>query len=158
MRSRYNDFDLMTRPRSENSSWVRRGERIAFGGALLVALASFLPWGQSGQSERTSYELVAVAHRLELLPAGVAGGRVLWYCVPALVAASFLTWVLEKRVVATTLSALVGLLAAVAALLIARSPVTVRSGAVLAGGAGVAAIIGGALRLVGKDADVRRDV
>lgn len=162
MQLRYNLFDLMTSPRSDTAPWrhksARAGERLAFVGALTAALASFLPWAQSGQSHRNSYELVAVAHRLEVLPAGVAGARVLWYVVPALVAAMFLAWVLERRALASTLAALVGLLSAVAAVLTARSPVSVEGGAVLAGGAGAVAVAGAALRLVGKEADARRDV
>jgi hypothetical protein len=106
----------------------------------VAVLASFFPWARSGQTSRTSYELVGVAVRLEVLPDGAARVAPVWYALPALLGAAWLTAATGRQRAATTLTGIVALLSVVAAQLTRTSPLAAEAGASVALGSGALAL------------------
>lgn len=90
--------------------------------ALVTTLATFLPWGRSGQRRRSSYQLIDVADRAGVLPSGWSSAATLLYLAPAACGVVLVALAARRHTVAglatTTLGALVG----TAAILVARSP------------------------------------
>ncbi|MGH9137331.1 MAG: hypothetical protein ACRD0G_09840, partial [Acidimicrobiales bacterium] len=63
-----------------------KGQILVVGGAVGVAVAAFLPWGGSGRADRTSFELVSLARRLDVLDGAAASLAPAWYAVPLVAA------------------------------------------------------------------------
>ncbi|HEV2068601.1 MAG TPA: hypothetical protein VGR26_02265 [Acidimicrobiales bacterium] len=120
------------------------GRVVAVAGALGVLVASFLPWGRSGGTSRTSYELVDAAGRLEVVSGALAVGVRGWYLVPLLTACTWLAAVRRRLLATATLSALVGSAAVALAVAVKASPVGAEAGTSVALVAGATALIGAA--------------
>ena len=119
---------------------------MAVAGAVAVALAAFLPWAGSGDATRSSFELVQVAERLDVLDGRNRQlGAVLWYLLPAIVALVWLAATFERPVATAALSASVGVLAIGGAGVVVASPLKAEVGVPIAVVAGVAALAGAAL-------------
>lgn len=113
---------------------------LASAAASLAFVASFLPWGRSGQTSRSSYQLVGVADRLDVLDGSARTAAMAWFVLPVLVGLVWLARSVDRHGTAATLSALTGLLSVVAAALIERSPLAVEHGATLAKWTGAVAV------------------
>lgn len=97
-------------------------------GSLLVAGFGFLPWGASGRAERSSYALVSVADRLEVLDGWGAVLVKAWYLAPALAAVVWLATALGRTAVARAVAATLALGGVALAIVVRRSPVLDRPG------------------------------
>ena len=97
-------------------------------GTLFVAFAGFLPWGASGRRSRSSYELIAVLDRLEVLDGAGAVAAKAWYLAPLLAGATVLAAAFDRRALAHGLAALVAAGGATLAVLTRRSPLLDRFG------------------------------
>jgi hypothetical protein len=110
---------------------------------LIVLIGAALPWGRSGQADRSSFELVRLARRLDVLDGGAATAAKLWLAMPLVVAVVVVAAGTGRRglavVVGTVLAVFaVGLVAATY-----RSPLLPRYGLpVTMAGAGALAIAG----------------
>jgi hypothetical protein len=120
------------------------GLLLAVAGVLGILVASFLPWGRSGDAVRTSYELVDAAGRLEVVSSAGATVALGWYLMPLLVACTWLAAVRRHLLVAATLSALVGSAAIGLAAAVRASPVGTEIGTSVALVAGAVALVGAA--------------
>lgn len=97
-------------------------------GTLFVAAAGFLPWGASGRRSRTSYELVAVLDRLEVLDGAGAAAAKAWYLAPLLAGATLLAAAARRPALARSLAGVVAAGGATLAVLTRRSPLLDRPG------------------------------
>jgi len=92
---------MLSRPMLANAA--------VFAGAIGVVASTFMPWLQSGQERRTSYELVSVARRIQEAPTEAIRVATFWWpAVPLLVVASVVAVLWGKA----RLGALLGLLGA----------------------------------------------
>lgn len=103
------------------------------GGLVLLVIGSFMPWARSGTRQRSSYELVRVADRLDLLPGGwQAGAARAWFAVPlvAVLAATAPLWrpPLVRRA-GSIAAVLVSVFALVLVVIVHRSPLSTDVGA-----------------------------
>jgi hypothetical protein len=109
---------------------LRDGARITLLAAVVVAgVGSLLPFATSGERSRSSYELVSLARRLEVVPEGWPGAATrLWFAVPLVLVACWLLVLIGR----TPAAAWCGLAAAaiLTAGLVAvwRSPLDVSTG------------------------------
>jgi len=97
-------------------------------GTLFVTFAGFLPWGASGRRERTSFELIAVLDRLEVLDGAGAAAAKAWYLAPFLAGATLVAAALGRRALAHVLAAVVAGGGATLAVLTRRSALLDRFG------------------------------
>lgn len=97
-------------------------------GTLCVAAAGFLPWGASGRRERSSYELIGVLDRLEVLDGAAAAGARAWYLAPLVAGATLLAAGLGRVALTRVLAAAVAAGGAALALATKRSPLLDRAG------------------------------
>jgi hypothetical protein len=126
---------------------VTAGTVVAVAGTVLIAATAFLPWGRSGQALRNSFELVAVAGRLELLDGAAAGGARVWFLVPVLAGLVWLAAAVGRPLLTAALSATAGSMCLAGVLLLERSPLGREPGAALAAAAAVLALCGSVLLL-----------
>lgn len=106
--------------------------------ALIVLLGAALPWGRSGRVDRSSFELVRLARRLDVLEGATATLAKLWLTAPMAVAAVTVAALSGRRRLAFTLGTVVVVAAVALAIVVHRSPVLPRYGLyVTMGGAGV---------------------
>jgi hypothetical protein len=114
-------------------------------GALAVAGAGFLPWGASGREERSSYALVGVVDRLDVLDGPAAVLARAWYLAPAAAAVVWLAAAAQRRALALAVAAVLAAAGVALALAVRASPLTARPGtcATIAG----AAVVGAGLVL-----------
>lgn len=110
-------------------------------------MASVLPWAASGRRVRDSYELVAVASRLDLVPERLVGVAGAWVLLPLVTVITCLAVLFRRPWATATLSLSVGISALVLGLAVARSPLRVEVGARVAAVTGLLAV-GGALAVV----------
>lgn len=104
--------------------------------ALVTLGATFLPWASSGARSRSSYAIIDVVERAGVLSPPWAGLSTAWFLLPVLVGAALLAIsVGSVRLVALT-TGTIGILVITGGLLVARSPLVVEPGLVLAVGAG----------------------
>lgn len=75
-------------------------------GSVAVVAGSALPWGRSGRADRSGFELVRLARRLDVLDGAVAGVARLWLLAPLVLAV-----VLAATVLAPTRRRAVGAIA-----------------------------------------------
>ena len=113
---------------------------VLVGGALVIAVAAFLPWIRSGSAWRSSFGLV---RGLELVGfVHGAGARLLdlWYLAPAAVAGIWLAAVAGRRRLLVVLAASLLVGATALAVVVLRAPVASGSGPVVTlAGAGLLA-------------------
>ncbi len=145
--------------RSLPSRRVPRGERpvlalvavwsTALAGVVIV-VCSFLPWGASGRAERTSWELLRSAERLDVLHGfGQEAGAVAWYFAPVAVAVIWLGAVWRRPLLVAVLGIAVGGLGIALAMAVRASPLQPEVGAsatIAAGGLAVVSAAFTALR------------
>lgn len=115
---------------------------------LLAAASTFAPWGRSGERWRTSYEIVDVAERAGVIPAGAASLAPLWYLVPALAGALLVAAALGRPHLVTALAGTLGALVGTGSVLVARSPLGTAATVPVAAVLGVATALCGAAVLV----------
>lgn len=109
--------------------------------ALIVLLGAALPWGRSGRVDRSSFELVRLARRLDVLEGVMATVAKLWLTAPMVVAALTVAAISGQRRLALTLGAVVVAAAVALAIALHRSPLLPRYGVyVTMVGAGVLVI------------------
>jgi len=70
---------------------------------LIVLIGAALPWGRSGTADRSSFELVRLARRLDVLDGGAATAAKLWLAMPLVVAAVAVAGAAGHRRLALTL-------------------------------------------------------
>jgi hypothetical protein len=105
-------------------------------GSLIVVGGALLPWGGSGRVDRSSFDIVRVAGRNQLLPDGLAGPARIWLLAPVALALVLVAAAYRRRALAVGVA--VGLAAVGTVLVVAvwRSPMQPRFGlAVSLGGA-----------------------
>lgn len=112
-------------------------------GSLIVLIGAVLPWGRSGQTDRSSFELVRLARRLDVLDGALASVARLWLATPLLVAVVVVTAWAGRRAVALTLGTIVAAAGVGLAIAVQQSPLVPRPGLhVTIGGAAVTAVGG----------------
>jgi hypothetical protein len=123
--------------------------------SVVVVIAAFLPWTTSGTAVRNSFATVRSARLLGIGDAEVITTLLgLWYLVPALAGLALLSAVLGRFRLAGVISGVVGLAAVIASVAVARAPLEVGAGVVLARAAGLVALGAGLAALF----PVRRDL
>ncbi len=102
--------------------------------ALLVSIVctgvgTFLPFARSGERSRSSYELVSLARRLDLVPDRWPGTATrVWFAVPLLLVACWLLVVTGREVAGAMCALVVSALALSALAAVWRSPLAVAAG------------------------------
>lgn len=115
---------------------VRVIRNAAFVSATATLVATFLPWASSGSRSRSSYAVIDVVERAGVLSPTWTSLSALWFLLPVLVGATLLAVsVGSARLVALT-TGTVSVLVITGGLLVARSPLVVEPGLVLAVGTG----------------------
>lgn len=104
------------------------GTVLLLSGLAVVVIGTLLPWGASGRAERSSYELVAVVTRLNVLNGPVAALAPLWYFVPLVAAGALVAELGGRPSLARGLGAVMGAAAVGLAGAVLRSPLSLRSG------------------------------
>jgi hypothetical protein len=147
-------------PSSEPARGVAAGlaDALCLAATVAVGIASFMPWGKSGEASRSSYEIVVLAVRLDVLPSGTAALAHGWIALPVLTGGALFAWGVGQPALATTLGALVGALGVGFAALIYQSPLVVEAGATIAAIAGVVAIVMAAIAFAARGVVRARDV
>ncbi len=105
-------------------------------------VASFLPWARSGSRVRDSYELVAVADRLDLLASPWAGASAAWTLLPLCTVLAGVGVASHRPFVIGTISLTVGIASISLAVVVFASPLGTELGA-------RAAVVTGAISVVG---------
>jgi len=108
-----------------------------------VAVCGFLPLGRSGETLRSSFQLVTVARQLEVIDGPAAFLAPLWYFVPAAAGLCFVGLHRGWLGLVATLGVVVGFAAVFLAWSVARSPLAPEVGIWFVGGAGVFALASG---------------
>jgi hypothetical protein len=131
------------------------------GPLVVVLIGAVLPWGRSGTADRSSFELVRVARRLEVLDGAAATVAVLWLALPVVTAVVAIAGASGRRGLAAALGATAAVSTVALAIAVLRSPLIARPGiAVSCVGAGlllVALAVGAASRRVGTDGSHPRE-
>jgi hypothetical protein len=96
--------------------------------ALIVLVGAALPWGGSGRRDRSSFELVRVAERFDVLEGVAAATARAWLLLPLAVASIGVLGLLGRRWAAGLVGTVVGAIAVVLALAVHLSPLQPRSG------------------------------
>ena len=93
-----------------------------------MAAAGFLPWGASGRRERSSYALVAVVDRLDILSGPWAALTRAWYLAPVVAASVWLAAAAGRSGLARALAGVLAAGGAALAVAVRRSPLVDRAG------------------------------
>jgi hypothetical protein len=97
---------------------------VALAAATAAVAASLLPWVRTGARERSSYELLAAARRLDVLDSGVDHALlVAWRFLPLLVALGWLALAIGKGRLAGAAGLLAGAAAIAVSVAVLRAPV-----------------------------------
>ena len=121
-------------------------------GSLIVVGGGLLPWGGSGRVDRSSFEIVRVASRNDLLPDGLAGPAKVWLLAPVALAVVLVGAGYRRRRLVVGLGTVLAAVGVVLVVSVWRSPMQPRFG--------LSVSLAGAL-LAGADAirhAVRRNV
>lgn len=97
-------------------------------GSLIVVLGGLLPWGGSGRVDRSSYEIVRIAGRNDLLPDGIAGPVKLWLLAPLLLAVVLVAAAYRRRGLVVGLGTALALAGVALVVSVWRSPMQPRFG------------------------------
>ncbi len=98
------------------------GRVLTVAGASLALIGAFGGWGRSGETMRSSFELVGLAQRLGVLSSGPARLAVIWFALPALVGVVWVVAPRRGRVLLAVSGAAVAVLAGASAALVLVSP------------------------------------
>lgn len=120
-------------------------------GCLIVVSGAVLPWGGVGDVDRSSFEIVRVAGRNDLLPDGVAAPARLWLLAPVALTAVLVAIAYDRRRFAVAVGTALALAAVVLALAVWASPMAPRHG-VLVSIAGAVLVAADAIRQAGRTA------
>ncbi|MBA2497578.1 MAG: hypothetical protein H0V33_10895 [Acidimicrobiia bacterium] len=118
----------MTRPFTRNLAARDPGPVLLLAGLTVVVVGTFLPWGASGRAERSSYELVAVLSRLEVVDGWLADLATAWYFLPLLAAAALVAVLTGRRQLARILGTATGVAVVGMSAAVTRSPLSPRPG------------------------------
>ncbi|MEJ7846052.1 MAG: hypothetical protein WKF93_10435 [Acidimicrobiales bacterium] len=118
----------MTRPNVRNLAARDPGPALLVAGVAVAVVGTFLPWGASGRAERSSYELVAVLSRLEVVDGWRADLATAWYFLPLLAAAALVAVLAGRRPLARILGTAMGVAVVGMAVAVTRSPLSPRPG------------------------------
>jgi hypothetical protein len=117
--------------------------------ALIVLIGAALPWGRSGEEDRSSFELIQVARRLDVLEGPAATIAWTWLVLPLLVAGIAVAGTHGRRRLALGVGTGVAVAAVLLVVAVHRSPLLPRyglhvtlAGVVVLAVAGVGAITG----------------
>lgn len=129
---------------------------VASVGLATMVLGSFLPWLHSGDVQRNSYEIVALAERFDLFEGDVVNAALrAWIAVPIACTACVVAYTLSLRRTAAVISCILAVLFGTIAVLVAvqggDSPAAVgvtRAGPVVTAGGAVLALAGSLTVLV----------
>lgn len=124
-----------------------RLSEVAVWASVVAAGCTFLGWGRSGRSVRSSYGLFEAAGRAGLLPESIEQVGWLFFFVPALAGAALLAHAIDRPRAAALLSLIIGTATTGATLLVVLSPLSVQTPAIIAGVAGMLAAITAGLAL-----------
>ena len=97
-------------------------------GSLIVVGGGLLPWGGSGRVDRSSFDIVRVAGRNELLPDGLAGPAKIWLLAPVAVAVVAVAAAYGRRALAIGVGTALAAVGVVLAASVWRSPMQPRFG------------------------------
>ncbi len=123
-------------------SVTRAGPVLATAGAVLVVVASFLVWLQTGAVGRSSYAVVRSAELLGVVQGAPAMVLKIWYLVPALAAGVWLAAITDHRRLVVALGALLAAIAFGVSAAVLHAPVRTGPGPLVAL-AGVAVLVAG---------------
>ena len=93
-----------------------------------MAATGFLPWGASGRVDRSSYAIVALVDRLDILDGAAAALARAWYLAPVAAAGVWTAAALGRRGLARALAAVLAVGGAALAVAGRRSPLVDRPG------------------------------
>lgn len=112
------------------------------GGITVVAttVATFLPWGGSGDRVRSSYELVDVADRAGVVPDSAGDWAGVWFTVPVLAGFALLASAMLRPRLAGVLTCILGVLVTTGGLLVTTSPLVTQPAAIVAAACGVSSV------------------
>lgn len=142
-------MNAITTARDVTGGFRRRGfvaaRTVAVAGLATVVLASFAPWLRSGERTRSSYDLVQVVDRIDVLDGGsLRWLPTAWVCVPLLAAIAIACFVGGAPRWAAGLSAVVGGFALVVGWAVLEAPFCPEWGSRAAVGGGALVVISGA--------------
>jgi hypothetical protein len=110
---------------------------------LIVLIGAALPWGRSGEADRSSFELVRLARRLDVLHGGAATAAKVWLAMPLVVAVIVVAGATGRRTLALIAGTVVALAAVGLVAATYRSPLIPRYGLrVTMAGTGALAVAG----------------
>jgi hypothetical protein len=109
---------------------VNRAARVGLLASVVVtAIGTFLPFARSGERSRSSYELVSLARRLELVPERWPGVATrLWFAVPLLLALCWILVVTGRATAGSWCALAVSVIALGALIAVWRSPLAATAG------------------------------
>ena len=109
---------------------VRDGARITLLAAVVVAgVGTLLPFAASGERSRSSYELVSLARRLDIVPAGWPSAATrLWFAVPLVLVACWLLVVVGRTPAAAWCALAAAAVLTAGLIAVWRSPLDVSTG------------------------------
>lgn len=110
--------------------------------AIGCLVASFLPWASSGVRLRDSYELVAVAGRLDLVPEALAGPSRAWSLLPLCSVFTCAAVIFRCAWLLAMFSLIVGAASVGLAIVVFRSPLGTELGAQVAVVTGLLSVVG----------------
>ena len=117
---------------------------VAIAALAAIVLASFAPWLRSGERTRSSYDLVKVIDRIELLGGGsLRWLPAVWVCVPLLAAVALACFVAGAPRWAASVGAVVGGFALVVGWAVLEAPLRAEWGSRVAVGGGALVLISG---------------
>ena len=93
-----------------------------------MAGTGFLPWAASGRAERSSYAILALVDRLDILDGAPAALARLWYLAPVVAAGVWTAAALGHRALARALAAVLAAGGVALAVAVRRSPLVDRPG------------------------------
>ncbi len=107
-------------------------------GASVTAATTFLPWASSGARTRSSYDVVDVAVRAGVLSSTNEDLTVVWYLIPLLCGLMLVGAAWRSTILVGSTAGTIGVIAVAGGWLVARSPLGVEPGLILAVGVGAA--------------------
>ena len=116
--------------------------------AAVTTATTFAPWGRSGTRTRSSYAIIDIVERAGVLSPAAARLSAAWFFVPALCGVVLVAGATRRVRLEASAAASLGLLVAVGAVLVARSPLVTEPGAILGALTGACTTVAGVIALV----------
>ena len=120
---------------------------------MLVVGGSVLPWGRSGERDRSGFDLARLARRLDVLDGAVAGAARAWVLAPLVLAGVLVATGAGLRWLAVLLAGVLAATGSFLVLAVHRSPLTPRWGLSVTLAGVVAVVLGavvGSVRSAGR--------